>query len=297
MTMENASFDLYDLPENCIANVLSLTSPGDVCRLSSVSSTFRSAGDSSAVWCRFLPPEYQSIIVRSADASHLVGLPLKELYISLCRNPILIDEGSKSFWLDRLTGKKCYMLSARTLKITWGDTPRYWQWTSISDPRSRFSEVARLQDVCWLEITGKIDLKALSPSTNYAAYFVFSLDRSAYGFENQPVEVAVGPAAGGESITRIVYLDVQRRKKLRYFRGPFTGPFVLFAGTPRRVGGSGGGLKCRKNRSDGWWEVEIGEFEGGQEGELEMRVKEINGGHWKRGLIVCGIEIRPKMLP
>jgi hypothetical protein len=31
-------------------------------------------------------------------------------------------------WLDRETGAKCYMLSARALCIIWGDTPRYWRW-------------------------------------------------------------------------------------------------------------------------------------------------------------------------
>uniref|UniRef100_A0A0E0EU44 Uncharacterized protein n=1 Tax=Oryza meridionalis TaxID=40149 RepID=A0A0E0EU44_9ORYZ len=38
----------------------------------------------------------------------------------------------------------------------------------------RFPEIARLLDVCWLEITGKLQLSLLSPATTYAAYLVYS---------------------------------------------------------------------------------------------------------------------------
>jgi hypothetical protein len=41
-------------------------------------------------------------------------------------------------WLDRDTGAKCYMLSARALGIVWGYTPQYWQWIPLAD--SRFAE-------------------------------------------------------------------------------------------------------------------------------------------------------------
>jgi hypothetical protein len=37
--------------------------------------------------------------------------------------------------LEKKSGKKCYMLSARDLIIVWGDTPTYWKWNS--DPSSR----------------------------------------------------------------------------------------------------------------------------------------------------------------
>jgi hypothetical protein len=33
--------------------------------------------------------------------------------------------------LDRATGAKCYMLSARALHISWGDTPMYWSWIHL----------------------------------------------------------------------------------------------------------------------------------------------------------------------
>ncbi|KAJ6406111.1 hypothetical protein OIU84_009770 [Salix udensis] len=141
------------LPEGCIAKVLSFTGPTDACRLSIVSSMFKSAEESDAVWERFLPRDYQSIIFTSDSSVLLASLSSKkELYLRLCEKPIIIDDGKKSFSLVKKSGKKCYMLSARDLMIVWGDTPSYWRWNS--DSSSRFGEVAELISVCWLEIRG-----------------------------------------------------------------------------------------------------------------------------------------------
>ncbi|KAK9919294.1 hypothetical protein M0R45_027899 [Rubus argutus] len=53
-----------------------------------------------------------------------------------------------------------------------------------------------------------------------------------------------------------------------------------------------------KERADGWLEVELGEFlcQGEEYGELEMDCMEIKSGWGKRGLIVEGIEVRPKRM-
>lgn len=88
--------DLSVLPEGCVANVLSFTGPLDVGRLSIVSSTFKSAAESDAVWEQFLPPEYHSIISESSDSSLLAcSSSKKELYLHLCDNPVLIEDGKK----------------------------------------------------------------------------------------------------------------------------------------------------------------------------------------------------------
>jgi len=86
---------LYMLPEECISSVMSFTSPPDACRSSSVSTSFRSVAESDAVWGSFLPPQYQSIISRSADSSSLAFSSKKELYLRLCDHPLLIDDGRK----------------------------------------------------------------------------------------------------------------------------------------------------------------------------------------------------------
>ncbi|GKV39941.1 hypothetical protein SLEP1_g47635 [Rubroshorea leprosula] len=70
---------------------------------------------------------------------------------------------AKSFSLHKRSGKKCYLLAARDLAITWGDTPRYWSWNSIQD--SRFPEGAELLGICWFEIVGRISTCKLSSMT------------------------------------------------------------------------------------------------------------------------------------
>ncbi|KAJ0014654.1 hypothetical protein Pint_21394 [Pistacia integerrima] len=290
------------LPEGCIANVISCTTPRDACRLSLVSSIFKSAAESDAVWERFLPPEYQSIISKSSPCppsssspSSLLCLPSKkELFLSLCDHPILIDDGKKAFSLDKQSGKKCYMISARDLMIVWGDTPTYWRWTSL--PGTRFQEVAELICVCWLEIRGKISTCILSPGTHYTAYLVFKLTAGSYGFECQPVEVSVG-LVGSESRKQSVYLDAIRGRRMQYRLGRRVGLFNRSrslgwqASLPRENDDH-----HPKERGDAWLEVELGDFynAGDEDGELEMSILEVRAGDWKGGLIVQGIEIRPK---
>ncbi|XP_022756203.1 F-box protein At2g02240-like [Durio zibethinus] len=186
------AISLNELPEGCIAEILSATTPADVCRFSRLSSTFRSAAASDSVWDSFLPSDYQTILSAScahqADSSSLTFSSKKHLFFYLSHNPILVDEGKKSFSLDKRSGKISYMIAPRDLLIAWGDVPAYWVW--ISHPEFRFKEVAKLNHVWWLEIRGKISTYKLSLHTNYAAYLVFKL-RYAFGFDNHPVEVSL----------------------------------------------------------------------------------------------------------
>ncbi|GMN62501.1 hypothetical protein TIFTF001_031583 [Ficus carica] len=81
------------LPEECIFLILSKTSPRDLCRLSVVSSAFRSASESDVLWENFLPldlPE-TTVSISSLFASK------KDLFFHLCRHhyPALVDYGSK----------------------------------------------------------------------------------------------------------------------------------------------------------------------------------------------------------
>jgi hypothetical protein len=145
----------------------------------------------------------------------------------------------------------------------------------------RFPEVAELLHVCWLEIRGKINTLALSPNTLYVTYLVFKMI-NAYGFEYYPVELSVD-IKGGQSSTKIVCLadpNARRRHRSR-----------IIVTEPNRV------LRLQRPnvRSDGWLEIEMGEFFSGLEDEeVQMSVIDIKGGHWKRGFFVEGIEVRPK---
>ncbi|XP_024029827.1 putative F-box protein PP2-B12 [Morus notabilis] len=288
----------YVLPEGCIADIVSLTSPRDACRLCMVSTTLRSVAESDTVWERFLPPDYLSVV----SPHSLPCTSKKDLFFSLCDRPLLIEQGTKSFSLEKESGKKCYMLSARALSIVWGDTPRYWRWVPL--PESRFEDVAELISVCWFEICGNIDIRMLSPSTLYTANLVFKSTMGAYGFEHLPVEATIG-LVGGETSMRSVYLDAERGRRLRYRIVPRrlglyirnrTVEYETEAPPPREADNDQKVQNHPKERGDGWLEIELGEFfyDGRQEGELEIKVSEVTNGDWKGGLIVQGIEIRPK---
>ncbi|WJX12805.1 hypothetical protein P8452_03260 [Trifolium repens] len=264
--------EIKDLPEGCIADILSRTTPVDACRLSLVSKTFRSAADSDAVWNQFLPSDPNFIEFIISHSPSLANIPTKKaLYLALSDRPIIIDHGLKSFQLDRMSGKKCYMLSARSLTIIWGDTEQYWKWIPLPD--SRFPEVAQLCDVCWLEIRGMINTIVLSPNTQYAAYAVFKMIDSR-GFQNRPVELSIA-VEGGHSSTRNVCLD----------------PNVEGRPHSRVVG-----LQRPSVRTNGWLEIEMGEFfnSGIENEEVHLNILEIKGGNWKSGLFLEGIEVRPK---
>lgn len=127
---------MNNLPEDCIAKILSLTTPLDVCRLSAVSSIFRSAAGSDDVWNHFLPADFPAGFAAPA------GLPTrKQLFFSLVDNPLLINGTLLSFSLERKSGNKCYMMAARALNIVWGHEQRYWHWISLPNTRSPFFSV------------------------------------------------------------------------------------------------------------------------------------------------------------
>ncbi|XP_042505590.1 F-box protein At2g02240-like [Macadamia integrifolia] len=130
---EGSTVDLYILPEGCISNIISLTSPRDACRSSVISSVFRSATDSDSVWERFLPSDYQQILSSSVSPYLLLFSSKKELYLHLCNNPLLIDRGTKTLALEKCSGRKCYMIGAKELSIVWGDTPSYWNCIVVVD--------------------------------------------------------------------------------------------------------------------------------------------------------------------
>ncbi|KAF4347319.1 hypothetical protein G4B88_030257 [Cannabis sativa] len=132
------------LPQECIALIISLTTPRDACRSSLVSPLFRSVADSDVVWQKFLPSDYQNLICQSVVFRQTTTITSKKsLYFHLSSNPTLIgDDRNLSFSIDRESGKKCFMVGARKLEIIWGDTSHYWRWITL--PESRFPEVALL---------------------------------------------------------------------------------------------------------------------------------------------------------
>ncbi|XP_078152713.1 F-box protein At2g02240-like isoform X1 [Carex rostrata] len=267
--------NINQLPEECISQVISLTTPRDACVSSAVSFAFRSAADSDATWERFLPSDYSSFLSQSVDP--VVYASKKELYFRLCHHPLLIDRGLKSFGLEKSSGAKCFMLSARALNIAWGRDLRYWNWISL--PNSRFIECAELKEVCWLELGGRIDSRILTPNTAYAAYLIFKLADNAWGLDNliQTTKITLF----GDIVSEHSVCVCPRRVR----RLPGGG-----------IEEMGDDVRLPRERQDGWLEVEWGDFDSGEgiDGEVDMSFLGVQGGNWKNGLIVEGIEVRLK---
>ncbi|KAM7481712.1 hypothetical protein LguiB_006295 [Lonicera macranthoides] len=272
-------FDL--LPQDCVSYILSCTSPRDACRSSTVSSEVRDAADSNLMWEKFLPSDYPEIISRLVSPVEFKSK--KELFLKLS-TPLLIDGGKKIFSIDKSTSKKCYMLSARELCIPWATNSLYWCWKSLLE--SRFVEVAELIMVCWLEIQGTINTKMLSPNTTYGAYLIVKFPDRAFGLETLPSEVFV--EVGGHRSQGTIYLRCNGGIKTELGRDS-----VDTLGS-RDIGGSV--ERVIEKREDGWLEIELGDFyNDGSEREVKMSLREVKGQHLKGGIVVEGIELRPKL--
>ncbi|GAA0163469.1 hypothetical protein LIER_39604 [Lithospermum erythrorhizon] len=99
-----ASVGLSDLPESCVALILSYLDPSDICKLALVNSTFRRASSADSVWEK-----------------------------RLCR-PIRFNDDTKEFWIEN-NGGFCMAISWKGLKITGIDDRR--RWIHISSDESR----------------------------------------------------------------------------------------------------------------------------------------------------------------
>ncbi|KAL7120067.1 hypothetical protein ACP275_02G100100 [Erythranthe tilingii] len=263
---------IESLPEECLSHIISLTCPQDACRSSLVSCTFRDAADSDLVWDKFLPLDYSDII--SNSVSPFFFSSKKDLYAKLSSTPLLIDGGQKTFILDKYTNKRCYMLSARELSITWSTNSLYWCWKHLL--HSRFPEAVELVMVSWLEIQGKINTRMLSPNTTYGAYLVVQVVKRAFGLGATPLEVSI--EVGDYKMRGKICMNLNECQ--------MQGGYEAF-----RVGGQRG--PCP--RGDGWLDIELGEFYNDEsDREVKMEFKEIKGDRLKGGLLVEGIELRPK---
>jgi hypothetical protein len=172
----------------------------------------------------------------------------------------------------------------------------------------RFPEVAELVDVCWLEITGKLQLSLLSPRTTYAAYLVFSIADDSYGLEcnigilppkaTVTVVVVSGKAkpptaTSSEHTICLQHMQGEEEAAMHRRRQEYVRPRKSYGRKVTREADMD--IRCPRRRGDGWTEVELGEFAvAGDEGVVEVSLKEVECRRWKRGLIVQGIEIRPK---
>ncbi|KAK1641916.1 hypothetical protein QYE76_059721 [Lolium multiflorum] len=292
---EDGEGGIHRLPDECLAKAIGLTSPADACRAAAVSAAFQSAADSDAVWERFLPPDCDAVLER---AVHIVDASCKkELFMDLCDEHVLIDDGKMSFGLQRSNGSKCYMVCATELQIAWANVDLYWR--KRSDPDSRFSKVIELVSVCLLSIYAIINIKELSPGTHYAGYLVFKLthDASGLGSSRQISFVEVDEQPVGKVYTASLHpctrssCELDRECESSTMEEPHE--------HKQEDDGSGiAVVRYPRQRVDGWLELEMGDFYTGKIDDPTANVKIALSEHeelqWKKGLIVEGIEIRPK---
>uniref|UniRef100_M8BYT1 F-box domain-containing protein n=1 Tax=Aegilops tauschii TaxID=37682 RepID=M8BYT1_AEGTA len=283
---EQASGGIQRIPEECLEKAIGLTSPADACRAATVSAVFRSAADSDAVWEQFLPPDCDAVLER---AVHLVdSSSKKDLFMELSDEHVLLDDGKRSFGLHRSTGAKCYMLSSSELAIAWG----------------RFPMVAELMSVCWFSIFGVINSRELSPGTHYAAYLVFKLTHDASGLSSrsQISKVEVGGQVVGSARTASLHpcnrASCSGAAIGEASSSTMNNNCVVNQPHEHKDEDEGGIVRYPRERVDGWLELEIGDFHtsaGDDAGaDVPMGLHEFEELQWKKGLILEGIEIRPK---
>ncbi|MED6156425.1 hypothetical protein PIB30_014391 [Stylosanthes scabra] len=252
---------MENVPEDCFAHILSFATPQEACSLCLVSRMVQSMADSDTVWEKFLPLDYGEIVSRIVAPPSMPCSSKKDLFVTLC-TPQIIDHGNKTFWIEKRTGKICYQLSARELSIAWGNCPLYWSWKPVQG--SRFKEAAELRTICWLEMSGSISTGMLSPKTLYSAYLKVKMADRAYGLDSLPSQVSV--EVGHYKSHGTVYIRPSHKSHLH----------------------------CGPEKEE-WLEIELGSFYTGLDKEVvKMGLKEVKGVHLKGGLIVDGIEIRPK---
>ncbi|GAV64363.1 PP2 domain-containing protein [Cephalotus follicularis] len=197
-----------------------------------------------------LPHNYEAII-KDADSP----IDKEKLYDQLCAG-VFLNQNRKKYWVEKKFNKNCFMLFARDLLITWSENNRFWHWCSLKESSDVVVDVAELENVCWLEVHGKMETTKLSPETMYEVAFVIMMKDPAYGWE-VPVNLRLTLPNGNKQ---------EHKESLM--------------------------IKPRGQ----WVEIPVGQFKTSSEnvGEIEFSLYEYEGGKWKKGLAIKGVFIRPK---
>ncbi|KAF5811668.1 putative phloem protein [Helianthus annuus] len=204
---------LGEIPESCVALVLSYLDPPEICKLARLNRAFRAASSADFIWDDKLPLNYQHLV-----DDYLITNPRKlgkyEIYSRLTR-PVRFDDGNKEFWLDKRTGGVCLSISCKALNITGIDDRRYWNFIQTNE--SRFHTIAYLQQIWWLEVEGDVGFKF--PSGTYSVLFKLRLGRftkrsnrrvsnyeGVHGWDIKPVQFQLSTTDGQHAVSKC-YLE------------------------------------------------------------------------------------------
>ncbi|KAL1371427.1 F-box protein PP2-A13 isoform X2 [Arachis duranensis] len=122
------SCGMDELPESCVALIMEYLDPPQICKLATLTRTFRAASSADFVWESKLPSNYHVLVRQIFN-----GLPTdfkngkRGIYSALCRTNTF-DGGTKKLWLDKNIGKLCMCIAAKGLSITGISDRRYWNY-------------------------------------------------------------------------------------------------------------------------------------------------------------------------
>ncbi|CAI5994465.1 unnamed protein product [Closterium sp. NIES-64] len=152
-----AATRVTDLPDDCLACVLSFLPPALIARCAFVCSAWRAAAASPVAWMRVLPALCQHACFTALPLASRHPHP-RAWCRELCGG-VLLHGGVFHARMDPNTAKLIVSVSiAKACAITWMDDPRYWHMETRSTTGALFPEVPHLLTVCWLEATAHVAL-------------------------------------------------------------------------------------------------------------------------------------------
>ncbi|XVE90304.1 hypothetical protein DITRI_Ditri20bG0066800 [Diplodiscus trichospermus] len=171
---------------------------------------------------------------------------------------VFLEHKRKKTWKDAKSGQVCFMLYPRSLYITWSNRDQYWSWNSYEHTSNDNIEVAKLINVCWLDVRGKLNMSDLSPATLYEVVYEVKLTKDASGWE-LPIKLRLS-LPGKVKERQVSLLQKPRGEWMELNVGHF----------------------CTE--------------ESGETGETREVCFDLyaHGGHWKNGLVIRGAILRPK---
>ncbi|KAG9148765.1 hypothetical protein Leryth_013445 [Lithospermum erythrorhizon] len=200
---------LEDIPEACIALVLSYLDPLQICKLARLNRAFRAASSADFIWETKLPPNYPYILDKVGNDGD-IKRGKKDIFATLSR-PFSFDDGNKEMWIDKRTGGICVSISSKAMSITGIDDRRYWN--QIITDESRFQTIAYLQQIWWLEVDG--DLEFQFPAGRYSMFFRLQLGKvtkrhgrrasnsdNIHGWDIKPVEFQLTTQDGQHAVSQ-----------------------------------------------------------------------------------------------
>ncbi|MEX6631772.1 PP2 domain-containing protein, partial [Providencia rettgeri] len=177
-----------------------------------------------------------------------------ELYAQVSSGIIF---NNKKYKLDKKTNSNWWWIYPRALSIAWVSDARYWKWINFTEAGEKW-DVPELIQVSWFDVRVKISSPILSSRVVYVIYFIVKILPGASGWE-VPVTLELKRPNGCKIESKLILNSLKR------------GEWVEIAA---------GDLSVDNCSCESGGEIEVGLYQ--------------HDGRWKKGLIIKGVEIRPK---